>query len=268
VVVSPLSLSSLSPSAPRARAGHGGRSLVGASLLASATLHVAVTFAATVLLSTNGRTPGPPPHVDVNVDVDVASVAGPTAQPPPSAAPVPSRTPSLRARRAAPRPVATPAAPPAAPAEPREDPRPPDTLSARPARFVMSAGTVVTQAPRLPAGTSPGASSPGANAAPAPGDDGSPVAEGDVSVPARVLASHPVVYPPAARQAEIEADLPVSILVGTDGRVLDARSLTRAGYGLDEAAESAIRGYRFTPALRDGRPVRVRMRWAVQFRLR
>jgi len=42
----------------------------------------------------------------------------------------------------------------------------------------------------------------------------------------------------------------------------------RAGYGLDEAALTAIRAYRFSPAVRAGRAVPVRMRWVVQFRLR
>ena len=47
-----------------------------------------------------------------------------------------------------------------------------------------------------------------------------------------------------------------------------ARALTHVGYGLDEAALRAIRAYRFSPARRAGRPVPVRMRWSVQFRLR
>ena len=71
-----------------------------------------------------------------------------------------------------------------------------------------------------------------------------------------------------ARQAEIEVDLPLEIVVDASGRVTSARGLSRAGYGLDEAALSAIRGYRFSAALRDGHPVPVRMRWTVQFRLR
>ena len=71
-----------------------------------------------------------------------------------------------------------------------------------------------------------------------------------------------------ARQAEIESDFPVEIVVDSDGSVAAARAVNRVGYGLDEAALRAIREYRFSPALRAGRPVRVRMRWTVQFRLR
>jgi len=50
--------------------------------------------------------------------------------------------------------------------------------------------------------------------------------------------------------------------------VTSAVGLGRAGFGLDEAARQAVTRYRFSPALRDGRAVRVRMRWIVQFRLR
>jgi TonB family protein len=93
-------------------------------------------------------------------------------------------------------------------------------------------------------------------------------AEGDVSFPARLLTSSALAYPPAARVAEIEVDLPLEIIVDVNGRVTWARALARAGYGLDEAALRAIRGYHFSPALRDGRAVAVRMRWMMQFRLR
>jgi TonB family protein len=50
--------------------------------------------------------------------------------------------------------------------------------------------------------------------------------------------------------------------------VIDARVLHPAGLGLDAAALTAVRRYRFTPAERGGHPVRVRMRWSVEFRLR
>jgi protein TonB len=76
-----------------------------------------------------------------------------------------------------------------------------------------------------------------------------------------------VVYPPEARAQEIETDVRVEVVVDETGRVVAARSLSNAGYGLDDAALRAIRQYRFAPATKDGRPVRIRMRWTVQFRL-
>jgi TonB family protein len=98
--------------------------------------------------------------------------------------------------------------------------------------------------------------------------EGRAFSEREVGTPARLLSSSPVLYPVEARRAEVEADVPVQILVDTQGRVLEARSLSPHSYGLDEAAAKAIRTWQFSPALCDGRPVRVRMRWTVQFRLR
>jgi TonB family protein len=95
-----------------------------------------------------------------------------------------------------------------------------------------------------------------------------PVPESSVSVAARLLTSAPPVYPPAARAAEAEADVVVDLVLDEEGRVSEAKVLRAAGYGLDRSALEAIRGYRFSSAQKDGRPVRVRMHWTVQFRLR
>jgi TonB family protein len=89
-----------------------------------------------------------------------------------------------------------------------------------------------------------------------------------VNVPARLLTSAPVVYPAAARAADVEANVAVEIVVDARGRVVDARTLAASGYGLDAAALRAVRAYRFSPAQRDGHAVRVRMRWNVLFCLR
>lgn len=93
-------------------------------------------------------------------------------------------------------------------------------------------------------------------------------AEASVNVPARLLASTLAAYPEAARVSETEGDVPLEIVVNAEGHVVDARVLRADGYGFDHAAEHAIRSYRFSPALREGRPVRVRMHWTVSFRLR
>jgi protein TonB len=95
-----------------------------------------------------------------------------------------------------------------------------------------------------------------------------PLNETQVSAKARLLSNSPALYPGEARLAEIEGDIVVEIVVDAAGRVVDARSVTRLGYGLEAAATNAIRAYRFFPALKDGVPVPVRMRWTVEFRLR
>ena len=74
-------------------------------------------------------------------------------------------------------------------------------------------------------------------------------------------------YPSSAKESGIEADVPLDIVVDESGRVTDVRATKHLGYGLDESAAQAIRGYRFTPAKRGGRAVKVRMRWTVVFRL-
>jgi len=93
-------------------------------------------------------------------------------------------------------------------------------------------------------------------------------AESRVTARARLVASVPPLYPAAARRNEIEADVPLEIVVDAAGRVRSAAALDGVGVGLGEAARAAVARYRFSPALRDGRPVAVRMRWIVQFRLR
>lgn len=95
-----------------------------------------------------------------------------------------------------------------------------------------------------------------------------PVLAAEASVQARLVASVPSFYPPAARSDEIEGDVSLEIVLDTDGRVTAARVLRAAGHGFDESALTAVRRYRFTSAQRHGRPIRVRMPWTVQFRIR
>ena len=134
----------------------------------------------------------------------------------------------------------------------------PDVALAPPAtsaRFVMAFGTATTAT----GGLAPFAGSDETGTA--------TYAESGVSSRARLLEGTPPVYPPAARAAAVEADLPLEIVVDAKGTVVDARLLKHAGYGLDEAALSAVRAYRFIPAQRAGHGVSVRMRWVVDFRL-
>jgi len=98
-------------------------------------------------------------------------------------------------------------------------------------------------------------------------ESGAIFAESAVDARARLASSVPVVYPETARAAELEADVRLELVVDPEGRVVSARPLAAHGLGLDEAALRAVRAYRFSPARRAGRPVRVRMEWTVAFRL-
>ncbi|MFO0738213.1 MAG: TonB family protein [Labilithrix sp.] len=92
--------------------------------------------------------------------------------------------------------------------------------------------------------------------------------EDEVSTPATLLSNVDATYPTEAWSSGVEADVPVEIVVDARGSVVSARVVTRAGHGFDDAALASIRSYRFAAAQRDGRAVRVRVRWSIQFRLR
>ena len=95
-----------------------------------------------------------------------------------------------------------------------------------------------------------------------------PVAEQLVDAPAKLLRGAPPSYTQAAESAGIEAEVPLELVVDASGSVQNARSLSHVGYGLDEAALSAVRHYRFAPARRANQLVAVRMRWVMRFQLR
>jgi protein TonB len=155
--------------------------------------------------------------------------------------------------------------------EPHEPTAPPEALTAAPeapARFTIVVPPVGGSAAGAGAGGGPGVGSGGSG-----GNGAGPTAEATygenaVSSRAKVVTSAAPTYPPKARSEEVESDVPLEIVVDTQGHVVEARVLNRAGFGFDEAALTAIRSYRFSPAQREGRAVRVRMRWSVQFRLR
>jgi protein TonB len=63
------------------------------------------------------------------------------------------------------------------------------------------------------------------------------------------------VYTLQARQAEIEGVVRVEVTVDENGRVLSARVLSGLGYGLDESALDAAKGWTFQPATRCGKPL-------------
>ncbi len=92
--------------------------------------------------------------------------------------------------------------------------------------------------------------------------------EQTVSVPARCISNVDPLYPDEARTEGLEADVLLEIVVATNGTVESGRPLTRVGHGFEAAALRALPTYRFSPAMRDGHPVRVRMHWPVQFHFR
>jgi protein TonB len=201
-----------------------------------------------------------PKLLTVDVQQELLDVAPPEADPDEKPQPVEPK-PTVHARAANARSTSTKMQGESATPVPTAAPAPEPVLapSTVPARFVMAA-PIAAIAPTSALGAS--------TAQPSSGAAGDTTFEGNqVSAPARLLTRAGVVYPAAARAQQIETDVRVEIVVDEMGRVVAARSLSNAGYGLDDAALRAVRQYRFSPATKDGRPVRIRMRWTVQFRL-
>lgn len=134
-------------------------------------------------------------------------------------------------------------------------PEPPPVQTAEPVRFKMSATSGR-------GGSSPHAQTMAAAAA----EEIS--AEADVSERATKVGGVAPAYPHEAlsQGVELGSPLPFEIVVDTSGHVVSAQPLRRAGYGFDEAAATALRTYRFSPAKRNGHAVAVRMKWTVDFR--
>jgi len=106
------------------------------------------------------------------------------------------------------------------------------------------------------------------DATPPRDDDVAPIPEQAVDGQARLVRGVAPAYPDTARADGLEGDVHLELVVGTSGAVENASVTRGMGKGLDEAALSAARQFRFAPATKAGRPVRVRMSWSMQFRLR
>lgn len=177
--------------------------------------------------------------------------------------------------------VATARAPRAAPhvhpyVVPRHEARAHDPSARHPAAEPPSAASLAaTPSFTLPSGGSMTAGTtrvaPASASAAGAGDGSASASLHDahaVDVPAKVIATVTAAYPEHAREAGLEVDVMLDIVVDHSGRVVHAQAVRSGDREIDDAALAAVRQYRFSPAQRQGRPVRVRMTWAVQFRLR
>jgi TonB family protein len=74
------------------------------------------------------------------------------------------------------------------------------------------------------------------------------------------------VYPPEAKAAGIQGNVVVEVLIDEEGSVIDA-TVVRSIPLLDAEALRAVREWRFTPPVVNGKPTRVRMTTTVNFTL-
>jgi protein TonB len=86
--------------------------------------------------------------------------------------------------------------------------------------------------------------------------------------PPDVVAAHDFPYPTAASEQRIEGVVRVAYEVGVDGSVTNARVVESNPPGMfDQVALEAVRGWRFHPAIRDGKPVPYELVSDVRFKL-
>jgi TonB family protein len=86
-------------------------------------------------------------------------------------------------------------------------------------------------------------------------------------MPPKALNNVEAEFSDEARRGRFEGFVLVSLVVNKEGLPEDLQVERPAGHGLDEKALEAVRQYRFTPAMRDGNPVAVRIRVEISFRL-
>lgn len=89
---------------------------------------------------------------------------------------------------------------------------------------------------------------------------------GDVSAP-RLISKKEPEYTAAAKKAKIEGTVLLSVVIGKNGVVQKVTVTRSLDPGLDQKAMEAIRSWRFSPAMRKGKPVAVEAAVEVNFRL-
>jgi protein TonB len=209
----------------------------------------------------------PPARAETTaVEVAIDTQAPPAADPPRNE-PVPNDLPALapvkeaRVRHEA---VAVRAVVPAAPKS--EDTPPAQAPHALVSDDALPHFTIVTS-PTNTGGQNLAKSSGVATTFAGAPDDDAPYAEGAVDAPARPARQVRPEYPVQARSNGIEGLVKLEIVLSSAGVVTSVRALSHPGYGFEEEAIVAARRTPFTPAMKRGRAVPVRMVWTVEFQL-
>ena len=74
-------------------------------------------------------------------------------------------------------------------------------------------------------------------------------------------------YTHTALDARVQGTVVLQLIVDEQGRATDITVLNPVGFGLDERAADTVSSWRFTPAIKDGRPVKILATVEVNFRL-
>ena len=76
-----------------------------------------------------------------------------------------------------------------------------------------------------------------------------------VTAPVTIQSKPSPVYTAEARKLRVEGEVLLNVIFTADGQIRILNVVRGLGHGLDEAAQRAAQGVRFSPALRDGHPV-------------
>jgi len=154
--------------------------------------------------------------------------------------------------------------PPAAPAPPAEpekqmeqvvQPQPRTEIIVPPPKVVIptvSQPVVAAIAPPTP--PAPVAASTPKPAPAAPSAGSGPVSVANLNT--NLLSGAPPAYPMGARRKREQGTVVLRLVIGEDGRVVDVTVQRSSGFAaLDQAAVGAVRKWRWSPTIRDGRPI-------------
>lgn len=203
------------------------------ALAGTVLLHAALVAAVLAGLSHGRYKPVEPWPMEVQLLPPPAQNAPPVASAAPPAPRKPARKPPPSKRIAKPKPAPKPRPTPAPQAQVAEapvesEPEPQDTSG-------VTAAPAPAEAPAPPA----------------------PSVNTGVSIPASYAASNrEPEYPILSRRYEQQGTVVLEVLVKADGTAGEVKLKSSSGYPLlDKSAISAVRGWRFNPATRDGKPV-------------
>ncbi|MCU0557516.1 MAG: energy transducer TonB [Desulfobacterales bacterium] len=202
------------------------------------------------------------------VEKEAAAVSRKSAPLPPTSEPKPKPPqPAAAIKRAAPSKKAPSPTPPASAPQPVVQAEPPAIAAAQP--------EVTRQAAAASTRPSAGPAAPAQAGNPAPSRNGiqtsSPTTAGNILIPAAPLyrQNPPPPYPRIAKARGYQGRTLLNVLVGRDGRVLDAAVAASSGYGLlDEAALKAVAEWIFEPAKRGDEAVEMWVKVPIRFQIR
>ena len=104
--------------------------------------------------------------------------------------------------------------------------------------------------------------------APEPGnEEGRVDRDGKRSTPPRLLSKVEPEYSEEARKRGIQGTVTLSVEIGEDGRIHNAKVLKSLGSGLDEKAVEAVKQWKFRPAQRNGTAVKTSAQVELSFSL-